>query len=297
MVFPFSIKDQIIQCIGTCFHYKDNVESFFISCGINKQLASKYRSFPKFVWARNLLNDLEELENGYQLQKRILTELCKFRNIPDKDAVNPDAGVDNLRKLKRLAIENKFEVEESIRDAKQRKYIAAQKAKIMEERAEKLRELRTIFIENTLTGNRQKAGYSLEDILERLFPLFELEYRKAYKTVTQQIDGHFRFEGFDYLVEAKWQKEMPNENEIGGYKRKVDTKLESTRGIFISINGFREEVIKTFEGNKTNILFLTGEDLTYILEGRIDLREVLRAKIGKAAQEGVVYLPVSNMIS
>jgi ethanolamine utilization protein EutQ (cupin superfamily) len=44
-------------------------------------------------------------------------------------------------------------------------------------------------------------------------------------------------------------------------------------------------------------LYLTGEDLTYILEGRIDLREVLRAKIGKAAQEGVVYLPVSNMIS
>jgi len=147
------------------------------------------------------------------------------------------------------------------------------------------------------TVNRQKAGYSLEDLLEKLFPVFDLEYRKSYRTETQQIDGHFKFEGFDYLVEAKWRADKPNENEIGGFKRKIDTKLESTRGVFISINGFREEVIKSFEGVGNNILFFSGEDFTHVLEGRIDLDEVLRKKIDKAAQEGIAYFPVSSMLS
>lgn len=295
-MLPYDIRTQIIQCIGTCFHYKDNVESFFISCGIDKKLASKHRGLAKFVWTRNLLNDLDELENGYELQRRILTELCKFRNIPDRDAPNPNAGLNNLRKLKQLAKENKLVVEEENRNIKQRKNMAAYKAKIIAERAEKLKELKEDYFRGFSEGDRQKADYILENILERLFPLFELEYKKPYKTATQQIDGHFGFEGFNYLVEAKWQKELPSESEIGGFKRKVDTKLESTRGVFISINGFREEVVKSFEGNKSNILFFDGEDLMHIIEGRVDLQDAIYTKIQKASQEGIAYFPVSRML-
>lgn len=296
-MLPYDIRIQIIQCIGTCFYYKDNVEAFFVSCGINKRLASKYRDYPKFVWARRLLDDLDGLENGYGLQRRILTELCKFRNIPDKDAEDINTGLDNLRKLKRLAIENKLVIEKENKDAKQRRSIAIQKTRIIAERTEKLKELKELYSRGFSISDRQEAGYILEDILKCLFPLFEFEYKKPYKTTTQQIDGHFEFKGFNYLVEAKWQKERPSEAEIGSFKRKVDTKLESTRGIFISINGFREEVIKAFEGNKSNILFFDGEDLVHVLEGRIDLRDVICAKIQKAAQEGIVYFPVSHMLS
>lgn len=174
--------------------------------------------------------------------------------------------------------------------------MAAYKVKIIAERAEKLKELKEDYFRGFSEGDRQKAGYILENILERLFPLFELEYKKPYKTATQQIDGHFGFEGFNYLVEAKWQKELPSESEIGGFKRKVDTKLESTRGVFISINGFREEVVKSFEGNKSNILFFDGEDLMHIIEGRVDLQDAIYTKMQKASQEGIAYFPVSRML-
>jgi hypothetical protein len=182
------------------------------------------------------------------------------------------------------------------RDTQLKRKIAEEKSKIIEERAKKLTELRNNFNDCLVKTDRQNAGYSLEDILELLFPLFEIEYRKSYKTKTQQIDGHFRYEGFDYLVEAKWRKDKPNEQEIGGFERKIDTKLKSTRGVFISINGFRDEVVSQFDGKGGKILFFTGEDLVYILEGRIDLKEILRCKIEKAAQEGAAYTPVSKMI-
>lgn len=296
MTLPYEVRSQIIQCIGLCFHYKDNVESFFISCGVDRKLVSKHRNLAKFVWARNLLNELDEFDNGYTIQKRILTELCKFKNIPDKDAPNPDAGLSALRKLKEMALHNKIEIEEYKTKVDQRKLLKEEKIKIVQARADLLNELKSNFYSMISTENRQKAGYSLEDLLERLFPVFGLEYRKSYRTDTQQIDGHFKFEGFDYLVEAKFRIDKPNESEIGGFKRKIDTKLESTRGVFISINGFREEVIKSFEGEGSNILFFTGEDLTHILEGRIELDEVLRKKIDKAAQEGIAYFPVSFML-
>lgn len=293
---PFEIKEQIVQCFGTAFHYRDTMESFLRSAGVDAEIANRHRDHPKFVWARYLLRDLEQTENGYLLQRRILTDLCKLKGLPDKAAPNPDAGLDALRKLKSLAVEHDLVIEGEKRNAKGRRADAEQRAKIRHERAQKLTELRKEFYESMSSRNRQAAGYSLEDILAELFPLFDIEYRKSYKTNTEQIDGHFRFEGFDYIVEARWREGQPNEQEIGGFKQKVDTKLDATRGIFISINGFRPEVVARFQGGRSSILFVDGEDLIHILEGRIHLHDALRWKIEKAAQEGVVFVPVRTMI-
>jgi len=293
---PFEIRQQIIQCIGLCFHYKDNVEAFFISCGVNKNLASKHKHLAKFTWARTLLAELDDMDDGFHIQRRILTELCKLRNLPDKDAPNPNAGISALRKLKELAVENKLEVEDEKKNVNQRKLMEKEKMRIIQDRVKILEDLKNIFYSEFSSDDRQKAGYSLEDILEKLFPIFDLDYRKSYKIDTQQIDGSFKLDGFNYLVEAKWRSDLPSESEIGAFKRKVDTKFDSTRGVFISISGFRDEVIKSFEGQGSNILFVSGEDIIHILEGRISLDEILRTKIDKASEEGKVYFPVALML-
>ncbi len=285
---PYEIKDQIIQCFGRSFHYKDTVESFLRSAGVSRELANKYRNEAKFVWARKLLNDLEESEEGLIIQRKILTELCKLRNVPD-EVPDRNAGLDALRKLKQLANKHQIEFEEKKKESKSRKESFKNKTKIIEERNDKLIELRNSFFSGITATDRQRTGYDLEDLLKDLFALFEIEYKKSYKTETQQIDGHFKFDGFNYLMEAKWRKDQPNESEIGGFQRKVNTKLDATRGLFFSVNGFRDQVISEFSGHGTNIILMTGEDLTHILEGRVDLRDALQIKIEKAAQYGVAY--------
>jgi len=165
MQLPFDVRNQIIQCIGTGFHYKDNVESFFASCGIPKSLAGKHKDCAKFVWTRNLLNELDQLEDGYILQRKILTELCKFRNIPDKDAPNPDAGISALRKLKELAADNKIIIKQQRDEKSQKANTASEKQRIIEERKQQLADLRTIFYSAVASTDRQGAGYALEDIL------------------------------------------------------------------------------------------------------------------------------------
>ncbi|ADY14212.1 restriction endonuclease [Sphaerochaeta globosa] len=297
MALPYEIRKQIIQCIGTCFHYKDNVEAFLMSCELNRKVASRHKDEKKFVWARLLMDDLDNDPNGEIYQRRILTELCKMRKLPDNDAPNPSAGLDALRRLKELAFENGIIVEENKTNAKIRKQIAQEKNKIAEERSAELVKLKQTVYSAFANQDRQGAGYALEDVLMRLFALEGIEYRKPYKLETQQIDGHFKYEGFDYLVEAKWENDPPNEQKIGGFERKVNTKLDSTRGMFFSMNGFRREVVQTFEGKKGNIILFSGEDLMHILEGRISLREAIQIKIEKAAQEGKPYTPITSILS
>jgi len=284
----------MIQCFGTCFYYKDSMEAFLVSAGVPKSLVQKYKNLYKFTWIKAILNDLDQMEDGPTIEKRILTELCKLRKLPDNGVSNTEIALKNLREIKLLAIEHDLFVEEERASVINKKKLAAQKARIIEERSLQLEKLRKAFMDGIVDPNRQQAGYSLEDILVELFSLFCIEYRKSYKISTQQIDGHFKFESFDYLVEAKWRADLPTEQEIAGFKRKVDTKLESTRGIFFSINGFRQEVVEAFQGGG-NIIFFSGEDLVFILEGMISLDEVLRIKIEKAAQEGIPYFEVKSM--
>jgi hypothetical protein len=72
----------------------------------------------------------------------------------------------------------------------------------------------------------------------------------------------------------------------------VNSKLESTRGLFISVPGFRTEVASQFNGQGANLILIDGRDLIYILDGRADLRDALKRKIERAAQEGIVFTPL-----
>lgn len=291
---PYDVIEAMVQCFGRCFHYKDLVAAFMLSAGVSRQLVDKYRDQAKFVWARRVLTELGQVEAGHVIQRRVLMEFMKVRNVPDAGVADPSAGLDALRKLKQLAVDRNLAVKKEKASRQKREDAAAKSAALVQERAGKLAQLRDVFFAEATTSDRQHAGYAVEDILVDLFSLFEIEYRKSYRTDTQQIDGHFRFDGFDYLVEAKWRRDRPTEQEIGGFKQKVDSKLESTRGLFVSIEGFRPEVVCEFDGRGANIIFMDGADLTCILEGHFDLRDALRLKIDKAAQYGRSFAPLTE---
>lgn len=59
--------------------------------------------------------------------------------------------------------------------------------------------------------------------------------------------------------------------------------------MFISVNGFREEVIQEYSGEGAKIIFMDGTELVYILEGIISLKECLDKKILDSVKYGKVY--------
>jgi hypothetical protein len=157
-------------------------------------------------------------------------------------------------------------------------------------RADKMDQLRKSYFDiASATDNPQRRGYSLEGLLSELSSVHEITYRAPYKTDTEQIDGSFSFKGFDYLVEARWRKGTPSEADLAVLKAKVDKKITSTRRLFVSMVGFRPEVVLEFtRGVTSNIVLMDGMDLSMILEGRVSLTDALDLKIQKTAQEGII---------
>ncbi|MNR82468.1 hypothetical protein D3C72_132270 [compost metagenome] len=290
----FEITEAIVQCIGKSFHYKDPLASFWRNCGVPSHLISQYRHEQKYPQARHILAELAESDEGRLVARKILTQLCQFKKIPDPNAPDPKAGLASLQALKALAQEQKLFVEEQRKASDERLRVAQEQAAAKQERAKRLETLKESYMEGVSMVNRQAAGYLLEDLLTDLFALSEIEYRKSYRAGTQQIDGHFNFDSFDYIVEAKWRKVPPDEQEIAGFKNKVETKLTSTRGMFVSIQGYRPEIIAQFQGRDANIIFMDGMDLYHILDGRVSLVDALKFKRDKAVQEGRVFASLTD---
>src|ERR1035437_4811216 len=104
MAIPYYISQAMVQCFGKCFHYKDGVAAFMRQAGVSSALIEKYRDEPKFVWARHVISDLNQTEQGHDVLRRMLTELCKLRKIPDDKVPDRNAALDALRALKELAV-------------------------------------------------------------------------------------------------------------------------------------------------------------------------------------------------
>lgn len=292
---PFEIREAVVQVCGKAFWLKDPLKSFLISAGVPAPLYDRYADESKYKIARHILADLDAMgDDGWVIQRRIVTELAQLRNIPDGAVTDRDGALSALSHLKELALANNLVVSEQRSASEQRAQDARRKQAALAARAEKLAELKSQFYEMTRANDDpQGRGYGLEDLLAELFELHEVTYRRPYRTETEQIDGHFEFKGFDYLVEARWRAMQTNEADIGAFKMKVDKKLSSTRGLFVSLMGFRTEVVMEFtRGVTSNIVLMDGSDLTLILEGQVSLVDALDMKIQKAAQEGIIYFPL-----
>ncbi len=294
---PFEIKEAIVSVCGKVFWLKDPFKAFLLSCGVPAEIYERYSDESKYKIARHMLAELESQgDEGYHIQRRIVTELCKLKDVPDETVPNRNAALDSLRWLKQLALSQKLIAIKT----KEKEDVHAQEVKRRQAaivaRAQKMEELRGTFSAMvTSKHDPQSRGYGLEDLLAELFGVHEITYRPPYRTETEQIDGHFSFKGFDYLVEARWRASPPIEADLAAFKAKVDKKITSTRGLFISIIGFRTEVVLEFtRGITSNIILMDGVDLMLILEGRISLIDALDLKTQKAAQEGIIYFPLSQ---
>jgi hypothetical protein len=253
----------------------------------------RYEHEMKYVIARSVFGDLEDRGSvGISIALRIVKQMCSIRQITDAnvDKTAAMAAIDRLRVLANatLADQAEDEVERRRREENERERLAQ-----LSLRQRTLSELLLQYAELLKEPNRQQAGYALEVLLERLFRSSELEYRPSFRATAQQIDGAFKFEKFDYLVEVKWTQSEATLDQLTVFKGKVDRKIQSTRGLFLSMAGFRDEVVSEFNrGIGTNVILMDGHDLVLILEGRIDLADALELKTSKAAQEGTLYVPL-----
>lgn len=145
-------------------------------------------------------------------------------------------------------------------------------------------QLLRIFDELANSNDFQKRGYLLQELLTKLFELNNISVIKSFQRNGggEQIDGAFIFDGWHYLVECKWTKKLSDIRELDSLLGKVNRSGKQMMGLFVSIDGWSENVPFLLKQNPEKcIILMDGYDLRSILSGAIDLDKLLRAKLAK----------------
>lgn len=165
------------------------------------------------------------------------------------------------------------------RQEQARAEIAARRVTSAESRAsaQRLDELRATFVRISSLEPR-KRGYALEELLRDLFDAFELDPKASFKVVGEQIDGGFTLDTQHYIVEAKWEAGPADRADLDVLAAKVERRADNTLGLFVAYAGFKPTAIELHSARRSTLMLVDGADLYAVLEGRIDLRELLRRK-------------------
>ncbi len=142
----------------------------------------------------------------------------------------------------------------------------------------------------TLDANPR--GYAFERFLQDLFAAFKLDPRQPFRLTGEQIDGSLDIDGETYLVEARWH------SKLSGFSGKVDGKATWSRGLFISYGGFTEDGLEAYsKKGATSIIGITGQDLWFVVDGKVTLPDAIRLKARCAAETGQFYVSVLELAS
>jgi hypothetical protein len=205
----------------------------------------------------------------------------KFPDLWDKDfraSLCADGGARAAKLVERAL------TEDSLREAQR------------SQRAQELGKLRSEFLALHQCADRQKAGFSLERILTRLFELYGLYPREPFRVVGEQIDGSFELDHEVYLLEAKWHGTPLPAADLYVFREKVEGKSKFTRGVLVSINGVGREAQEAItRGKQPNFFTVDGYDILMLLEENMELPEFLRTRQRLLAEQGSVFKPFGEI--
>lgn len=138
--------------------------------------------------------------------------------------------------------------------------------------------------------DKAQRGRDFEAVLSAMFDEAGLQPRLQYRPRGEELDGSIWLDGRTILIEAKWTEAPHPASSIYQFKGKVDGKLVGTLGLFISINGFSKDAVDALIlGKELNIVLADGIDMRALVDGRIDVVDLLRRKLRAAGDEGDVY--------
>jgi hypothetical protein len=255
----------------------------------------------KFLIVSPIVDSLNGSVEGLGPLRRMLQETLRYKdckhllrfNDGKKLRREAEGAVSHLRSLVDANDAAKA-TEEEERQRRRARMEQAQKGRIFQE---KLGQLRDLYMQLLSKEDENERGLDLEKLLNASFSLFELAPHSPFRRVGEQIDGAFVLDRDSFLLEAKWQKKQSNLADLRDLDGAVSSSLDNTLGLFVSITGFTPEALSGYvAGNRPRLICMDGGDLMMVLDGRIDLPELLFRKKEVASQRRKILVSASDIL-
>lgn len=298
---PYAVEAALVECAGKVFWYWESYRHFLRKSGVNASTVARLTGgeLSKYEVMRRLL---PELDNAGAGGRKVQAELVRgIASLPLSQNDGIDVAVaESARTQLRVAASEAGLLEPSEsqrRDAAEMSAAQARRAQADRRRQERERaERRRKDLFSEYCGllqdasDKQGRGYRLEEMFGEVAELDGLRYAPPYRKGTvSQTDGMVSFEGFQYLIEARWRMEPADVAALGALASKAGRSLQSTRALFLSVVGFREEVVREMETGTKNLLLMTGHEFSLVLGGSLSLGEALQRKVDEGAKKGHIF--------
>ncbi len=312
MPFEAAALAHLEDALAEAFHYHNQLDSFVVRAGIPSHVLkvareiadvqaaasrNQYERAPKRFVAQHLLNALQtQAENGDILLARLFTEFV--------NGTFPDASPKGIAAIAALRVQAESDRtrKREEREQKAQEKRTAEEERLREENAPRREqeEARAQFLLNFQAlaneGNAQGRGYLFETFLNGLFELEDLEPRRSFRIVGEQIDGSFVWSGNVFLLEAKWQTAPVAGADFGAFQFKIEGKSQDTRGLYVSINGYTRQALEALKGKgAARFICIDGAHLFRCLQPGQSLRSLLSRIWRHTAETGEAYWPVAKM--
>lgn len=288
----YETKTRMVELAGNCFWYWDNFYSFLESCSVPRNIYQRYpkESFKKFAVMRNVLSDLE-LNNRVEIISELISGFYRLSTAVDSEVQNPEKAKKLLREFKQHVGQDPIQRELEKIKAEEVKERYQSNISEIQIKSKKLLDLNSKFTD-LLTSSvitPQKKGFEFERLFFEILSLEEFEYEKPFRNSIEQIDGRFKFEKFDYLVEIKFESEPITQDSLAAFDNKIKGKAQSTRGFFLAANGFKPDHLVPFKGNSPRLILMDGSELPQIFEGRKSFYDLFQKKVDQLIKSGEIF--------
>jgi hypothetical protein len=290
------------EALTNVYHYKADLRSFLTNSLSNAALLTilNWSDYKRNI-VGTLVDYLEARQDEYQSDllrlMTVLTRISDFSHLErlEGGAEKAEKAKTSIAALRKLTASHQelFDEHRIMEESRARAHEDLLRKSLVRQ---KLEDLTKEYYKLLGAENPHERGYLLEKIIRELFELFDLDPRASFKIVGEQIDGAFTFESTDYLFEGKWQQDLVRSSDLDVLAGKLSRKLDNTLGLFLAINGFSEDGVKTHSSGRRLMLLMDGSDLMAVLEGRIDLIQLLLRKRRHASQTGNIYLRIHEII-
>ena len=293
-----ALKDAVINV----FWKKKDVRSLFDRCGVPSTLvAAQDWAAYKINIVAPVIDALNHNAEGLGPLRRIIHETLQYKDgkhlmwLPDaeKRCREAERSLEHLR----LLVKDHDAAQRTKEEERQARLREQMQAKGGADFRRKLGEIKDRFLAYHANPNPQQRGYALEEILYDLFLLFDLQPRGPFKRTGEQIDGAFVLDRDHFLLEAKWQAKPVILNDLRDLDGAVGSSLDNTLGLFVSLNGFSAEALAGYvQGSRPRIVCMDGQDLMAVLEGTIELPDLLLRKKDLAVQKRSIFIGVREIL-
>ncbi len=299
-IYAPAVLDSVAACLRTVYWFQNDLKSFLVRAGVPTGLVSNLPWGPN-TYKRTIVKLLVDRLASYPVRgtpvvERLIDSLVEMdeslphlaRLVDGKQKAHDGACA--LRSLKDLI--GRQTIAERVERARQDARTESERAQA--ERAQRqsdLSDLNTRFLKLCSVADdstsTQRRGFDFQTLLRDLFALYDLDPRSSFATPGQQVDGSITVDGTFILVEARWQKPPVEPKEVRDFQGKVQTKLDNTLGLMISMSGFSENAVAEAERTgRIVVVLMDGVDVAQVFQGVVDFLELLRRKLRHAAECG-----------